>query len=181
MPEILLARHAQSYANRRDYAFGNATSPLTVRGIGQAVGLNKTFRDEFGITPETYERPVLASAYLRAQQSASFAGFQEVEVNSIINESDVDTEKTNGNEIIRRHAEEMWLPEQVDGRAKEFIEQVKAGELPYQIYFSHALFIASVVSNVVREQLESGQPAQHTWDKDRGYLPRLATVTKITL
>ncbi len=181
MQELLLVRHAQSYANKRDLAFGNVESPLTERGIGEAVKLNKIFREQYGITPELYDRPVLASSYLRPQQTAAFAGFQEIHTNPLINESDHEAEIRSGLDIIARHARERWVPDMLAERARELIEKVRDEELTYQIYFTHGFFIAAVKSALAAEPANPTDPPLFEWDEKRGYIPRLATINPVTL
>lgn len=128
MSEILLVRHAQSYANKRDFAaFGNVESPLTEKGIQQAEALKQTFSDEFGIVPEEYGHPVLASTFTRPQQTAMHAGFRNIDINPLINESDPDLDEVvmNGSDVIKKHANERWVPKGVQERAAIFLDQVR--------------------------------------------------------
>ncbi|CAN5165263.1 hypothetical protein BH09PAT3_BH09PAT3_4020 [soil metagenome] len=178
MAEILLVRHAQSYANKQDFtAFGNVESPLTERGIEQAVALNGVFRAEFGIVPEEYDRPVVASAYTRPQQTAQHAGFQHIDINPLINESVIDSRLESGKDIVKRHSLERWVPESVRQRASDFVDQVHSGELNYEIYFSHGVFIAAVLLECDVRLIEVAVP----FTEDRGYVPLQAAVTKLDI
>jgi broad specificity phosphatase PhoE len=74
MAEILLVRHAQSYANLRDFtAFGNIDSPLTDKGIQQAQRLGDIFSEQYDIMTGQHKVPVAPSEYKRAQQTAEVA------------------------------------------------------------------------------------------------------------
>ncbi|MFI5271030.1 MAG: phosphoglycerate mutase family protein [Candidatus Saccharimonadales bacterium] len=178
MSERLLIRHAQSYANKRDFtAFGNEDSPLTDKGIGQAHAINGVLRAEFGIVPEEYERPVLASTYRRPQQTAEVVGFRDIHVSPIINESDVDDESMNGRDVIEKHAQEVWVPDSVRARAGDFVDKVQSGELDYEIYFSHGIFIAAVLLECDVRLIETAVE----FDENRGYVPLQAAITKVEL
>ncbi len=77
MTDILLVRHAQSFANKRDFtAFGNVESPLTEQGIEQAQVLKETFRTEFGIDPDNYRNPVAVSELTRTQKRSILCAAQ---------------------------------------------------------------------------------------------------------
>ncbi|HVX23759.1 MAG TPA: histidine phosphatase family protein [Candidatus Saccharimonadales bacterium] len=176
MTKILLIRHAQSYANKRDFtAFGNEDSPLTDRGIEQALALNGLFKAEFGVTPESYDKPILASTFKRPQQTAEVAGFRRIDINPIINESDVDEEIMNGRDVIKKHCDEHWVPESVKQRASDFIDQVRDNELDYEIYFTHGMFIAAVLLECDVRLIEIAAP----FDEKRGYVPLQATITEL--
>lgn len=178
MPEILLVRHAQSHANKRNFAaFGNVDSPLTDRGVEQSIGLWAVFRDEYGIDPLEYDQPVLASEYTRPQQTAEHAGFRYIHVNPLINESDVDRDIMSGVDVIAKHQAERWAPEESRQRARRFIELVRTGELGYQIYFSHGMFIASVLLEL--DQSERNSP--YTFDNKRGFVPLQTAIIQATL
>ncbi len=178
MTEVLLVRHAQSFANVRDFAaFGNIESPLTERGIGQARALNDIFKSEFGIVPEAYDRPVLASSYTRPQQTAQHAGFRTIHINPVINESDVEYEVMNGVDVIQKHASERWAPDSVKQRASSFINQVRDRQLDYEIYFTHGVFIAAVLLECDVRLIETATP----FDDERGYIPLQAAITKLEI
>jgi broad specificity phosphatase PhoE len=175
MTEIILVRHAKSYANVRDFAFGNETSPLTEEGIVQATALGTAFLDEYGIDPTTYEQPVLASEFIRPQQTARYAGFRHIEVDSLVNESNLESLDMNGAEAVKKHLKEGWVPDETYERARRFIALVRSGDLGYQIYFTHGLFIASVLTGLSHE----GQ--RYEASLKRGLIPSLATITKVML
>ncbi len=178
MTEVLLVRHAQSHANKRNFAaFGNVKSPLTERGISQAQGLGYVFRETYGIDPLHYDRPVLASEFTRPQQTAEHAGFTKIDTSSLINESDVDRDVMSGVDVIDRHRKERWAPSESLERAQKFIELVRSGELAYQIYFSHGMFIASVLLELDQPVGSISQP----FDEKRGFVPLQATVIKVNL
>lgn len=178
MPEVLLVRHAQSYANKRNFAaFGNVDSPLTDKGIEQSIGLWAVFRDEYDIDPLEYDQPVLASEYIRPQQTAERAGFRYIHVNPLINESDVDRDIMSGVDVIAKHQAERWAAKESHQRARRFIELVRTGELVYKIYFSHGMFIASVLLELDQQQESLG----HIFDKKRGFVPLQATIIQTRL
>jgi len=178
MTEILLARHAQSWANKRDFtAFGNMESPLTEKGIQQAVALGQLLREEYGIDAEAYDLPVLASEYVRPKQTAEVAGFRNIHIDGLINECEMKEEITSGIEVIKKHLEERWVPEKTRENAKRFIERVAQGDLEYGVYFTHGMFIAAVLL----EFDEQGLPHTYTPDDQRGYIPLQASVTQLTI
>jgi broad specificity phosphatase PhoE len=178
MSERLLIRHAQAFANIRDFtAFGNEDSPLTDKGILQAHGINETLRTEFDIVPEEYDRPVLASSYKRPQQTAQVVGFKDIHVSPIINESDIDDASMNGRDVIEKHAQEVWAPDSVKARAGDFIDKVQSGELDYEIYFSHGMFIAAVLLECDVRVIEIATD----FDEKRGYVPLQAAITKVDI
>lgn len=178
MSELYLVRHAQSFANIRDFtAFGNIDSPLTDRGIGEAEGIKKTFQDEYGIDPDMYDKPVAVSAYKRPQQTAELAGFQNRIELPLINESDVDRDILSGTDVIRKHQAERWVPDETKARASEFFDGIRSGELPYEICFTHGMFIAGFLLECGARSVKVRQP----FTEDRGYVPKLARIIKITL
>ncbi len=178
MPEILLVRHAQSYANIRDAAFGNEESPLTEKGVQQAVKLRDTLVSVHDIEPSSYERFVLASMFKRPQQTAQSAGFSNIHTNAIINESEVPVELLRGNMVIEKHAHERWVPQELQDRARRFLDLVHGGALEYELFFTHGFFIAAVLTELEQQGLLS---ERHVFDEKRGYIPYLATVTPVTL
>jgi broad specificity phosphatase PhoE len=180
--EVLMARHAKSFANRRDITvFDNAGSPLDLKGESQATGMNAVFEEEFGIVPELYEEPVLASTFVRPQQTAHLAGFKRIVADEILNESEIPPHLLSGSRVVEKHAQERWIPEGLRARAKKFVSLVREGELGYQIYFSHGFFIAAVLEVVSDEHKSQGEESPHPFDETRGYIPHLAKITPITL
>lgn len=178
MAEILLVRHAQSLANKRDFtAFGNMESPLTDRGVEQAQGLNRVFREEFGIVPEEYDRDVAVSQFTRPQQTAKHAGFVNLVVLPLINESDVDREVASGVDVIKRHKRERWVPDETAERVSTFFDRVKSGEIDHEIFFSHGMFIAGFLLECNVRLVEVAAP----FTNKRGYVPLQATITKVVL
>jgi broad specificity phosphatase PhoE len=185
MREIILVRHAKSYANIGDLSFGREESPLTreapagkISGVEQALALNALFKEKFGIAPEAYERFVGVSGYRRPQETALLAGFRDLAVLRLINESIID-EKMTGSEVIRRHAAERWLPAEVTERSRRFIELVRSGELDYDIYFTHGMFIASVLSDLSVEAEQTEVAFPHDFIHGRGFVPALAVATVV--
>lgn len=177
-----MARHAKSWANRRDITvFGNAESPLDPKGEGQATLMNAVFDEEHGIVPEEYDEPVLASTFVRPQQTAHLAGFRRIVADDILNESEIPPNLLAGSRVVEKHAAERWIPEELRDRAKRFVSLVREGELDYQIYFSHGFFIASVLEVVSDEHAARGEESPHLFDERRGYIPHLAKITPITL
>jgi broad specificity phosphatase PhoE len=177
--EILLTRHAKSYANARDVAFGNQESPINEKGIEQAKALNSVFKEEHGITPELYSRAVLSSKYVRPQETARLAGFNIVDTSPLINEVTVSPDMLARGKIIQKHREERWVPSELQDRAENFIEHVRSGELDYQVFFTHGFFIAAVLDRLSAECEASCEAAPYVFDEERGYIPRLATIIPV--
>jgi broad specificity phosphatase PhoE len=181
MTSILLVRHAKSYANARNPAFGNIDSPLDDKGVEQAKVLGVVFKTMFAIDPPSYSQAVLASEYLRPRQTAEIAGFQHIETNPIINEAVFSPAQLSGRKIVEQHRRERWIPEPLAERAGRFVSLVRKGELEHSIYFTHGLFIAAVVSQLSREFEDSGEVSPYTFDPERGYIPPLATITSVVV
>ncbi len=178
MAQILLARHAQSYANKRDFtAFGNMESPLTEKGIQQAEALGRLLRHEYGIDPELYDAPVLASEFVRPKQTAEVAGFKDIRIDGLINECKMREEMGSGIDVIKKHCEERWVPKDTRENAKIFLDRVSQGNLDYEVYFTHGMFIASVLLELDEQGL------RHDYDPDeqRGYVPLQASVTQLNI
>lgn len=187
MTEVLLIRHAQSEVNVErsagvvaQTALGITKSPLTEKGIEQSLQLNTTLKERFGIVPERYNRAIATSEYLRAQQTAEIAGFRIRNVQPLINEMHMVKDVTlpmTGRRVISKHSHERWVPDELMERAVRFVNLVRDGELDYQIYFSHGLFIAAV--KLATEDLLP----QNIYDFDqdgRGYVPLQTEVTVMT-
>lgn len=178
MAEILLIRHAQSEANKRNFtAFGNVDSPLTEKGVEQAVELRTILPERYGITPADYDRPIAVSEYTRAQQTAQIAGFTRQHIRPIINESDVDREITSGIDVIAKHRDENWAPESTRERAGKLIDSVCNGELDYEIFFTHGMFMASVLLECKVRQIDADFP----FDEVRGFVPLQTGIVKLEL
>lgn len=174
---MLLVRHAKSYANARNPAFGNIDSPLDEKGIEQAKGLGIIFKTMFAIDPESYPLPVLASEYLRPRQTAEIAGFEHIEVNPILNEAVFSPAQLSGSRIVEQHRREKWIPEDLSSRAGRFVQLIRRGELSHSIFFTHGLFIAAVVTQLSNEYENAGEVSPYRFDAERGYIPGLATIT----
>lgn len=181
MTEILLTRHAKSYANARDVAFGNEESPLNDKGAEQAKDLTNSFREHHGINPVIYGRAVVASEFVRPYQTAQLAGFTQIERSGLINEVVIDPELLAKGLILTKHRDERWIPPQLQDRATEFIDKVRLGELAYQIYFTHGFFIAAVLDNLSVEYEARGEPSPYAFDAIRGFIPKLATITPVSI
>ncbi len=173
-----MARHAQSLANKRDFtAFGNRESPLTEKGIQQAVALGQLLRNEYGIDPAVYDLPVLTSEYVRPKQTAEVAGFRNIHINGLINECEMKEEITSGIDVINKHTSEGWVPEQTMKNAQQFIEQIREGTLGYEVYFTHGMFIAGVLT----ELRDQGVAFDYEFDPGRGYIPLQASITALDI
>jgi hypothetical protein len=102
-----------------------------------------------------------------------YAGFSHVETDSLVNESNLESLGMNGTEAVKRHLNEGWVPDETLVRAKRFITLVRSGDLGYQIYFTHGLFIASVLTELNTEEHRYEPSAK------RGLIPNLATITGV--
>lgn len=178
MAEILLVRHAKSYANTRDTAVGNVESPLDHKGIRQVIGLRKDLRNRFQINTETYEERVQSSFFRRALETAELAGFEQIDTTKLIAEAEVPKDMLGRGLLVARHAQELWVPDEVKPRSREFIDKVRSGELPYRIYFTHGMFIASVLLDLLNE-LENPEAFPQYFSPERGFIPAQATVTPV--
>lgn len=188
MREVLLIRHAQSEANKQrsddtegavHTAIGNSTARITSKGIEQSEELATLLNEQFGIDPAMYDKPVASSEYTRPQETLIAAGFQRYHLQPILNELEVSDEiipLLGGRKIIEKHARERWVPDEVYERAVRFIEMVRSGELGYQIYFSHGLFIAGV-----KLAAEEYAPENSYHFGDRGYIPLQAEPTQLVV
>ena len=176
MAEILLVRHCQSEANKRNFAaFGNEESPLTEKGrTVQADELRAKLIDRV-MDPAVYPRRVMASTLRRTKETATCVGFSEdaIDVGPEINESNVEGEVLSGINVIQKHTHEGWVPEETKMRAERFIELIRSRSLDYEIFFTHGLFIASVLT-----VLDS---PDYQFDVKRGYIPLQASITPITI
>jgi broad specificity phosphatase PhoE len=184
MREVLLIRHAQSEANKErsdiaegavHTAIGNTTAQLTPKGIEQSEELAVLLGERYGIEPARYDRPVASSEYTRPQETLVAVGFQKYHLLPILNELEVSDEiipLLGGRKIIEKHATERWVPDEVYKRAVRFIDMVRSGELGYQIYFSHGLFIAGV-----KLAAEEFAPQNSYEFSKRGYIPLQAEPT----
>jgi hypothetical protein len=86
----LVGRHSLSEANNRDNygtpAFGHADAPLMSEGCSIAKKMGVEFQAVYGIIPAT--TPAAVSKMLRAQETASEAGFIDLSEYAILNEVD---------------------------------------------------------------------------------------------
>lgn len=178
MKEILLVRHAEAYANLRNFtAFGNLDSPLTETGQAQTAQLRETFQTEFDIDPESYVGAVATSEFTRAQQTAELTGFKNIDTLALINESDVDREIVQGKHVVRRHQAERWVPNETVVRVKNLFDRIQTGELEYDIYFTHGMFIAGCLLECDARGIQVGR----AFHEERGYVPDRASVTRIAM
>lgn len=180
MKEILLIRHAESTANMNDVAFCNLEAPLTQKALEQQIPHARTeLLEKYGINPEEYDRPVLASEYNRTFQTAHELGFRLIDRLELINESDIyHTPELKGVNVINKHVEENgWLPEEEQQRAQKIIEQIRTGTLDYEIIFSHGMVIAGILSELNRQRVSSGIIP----DPKRGHVPLQAQIIKVEL
>lgn len=168
MAEILLIRHGESYANKREFAaFGNIDSPLTDRGIEQATDLKEKLKVEFGIDPSSNSKKVAVSRFLRAQQTLQYSGFFDFTVLELIDEADVDREIMAGVDVKKKHREEKWVEPSVKRRAEKLVDNIQSGEFDYDIYFTHGMFIASVLLICEEREIDFNHP----FDEKTGYIP----------
>jgi broad specificity phosphatase PhoE len=123
----------------------------------------------------------LASDYVRPQQTAEEAGFEIIHVSDLISEADIGRINMSGREVITKHAQERWSPEETSQRAANFIELVRKGELDHQIYFSHGVFIASVLLQLSNEAAVNEEEFPHQFDERRGFIPPLATIIPVEI
>lgn len=182
MSEVLFVRHGQSVINLGDrVAFDNFSSPLTYRGIRDCVALQHTFRDEHGIEPPSYHEPVVTSQLVRTQQSAKFAGFRFVDVNELINESDIAHLGMTGPEVVKKHAEELWVPDETRERIVRLIDSIRTGRFPYKVIFGHGLFRAGVMLELQKEAQSDGKEFPYVFDKKRGFVRSTATIIPLEI
>lgn len=178
MPEVVLVRHAQSKANERDFAaFGNCDSPLTEKGRRQAYGLRPILTSILGASPILYDKPVVSSEFERPLETAEIAGFTRIHRSPLINESEVDHYIANGINVVNKHMTERWVPDESKQRARQLIEQVRSGELEYEVYFTHGIFIAAILL----ELNSDGSVTDHIFDEERGYAPLQAGVVQVNI
>jgi broad specificity phosphatase PhoE len=178
MAEILLVRHAKSYANTQDTAVGNVEAPLDHKGIKQVIGLRKDLRNRFQIDPESYEELVLSSFFRRALETAELAGFEQIDISELIAEAEVPKDMLGRGMLVAKHAKELWVPDEVKPRSREFIDKVRSGDLPYHIYFTHGMFIASVLMDLLDES-QNPETFSHHFSPERGFIPGQATITTV--
>lgn len=181
--EVILARHGKSTANARDLAFGNVEAPLIEKGIVQAWNLEFEFREEYGIYAPKYAGSVACSEFRRTKQTAHCAGFKQIEIVPVINEVELTGSILEKGRIIQKHREDRWVPEELQERARQFIDMYRAGELECKIYFTHGFFIAAVLDQLSREHEARGEISPYVFDDrpvhGRGYIPELATLTPV--
>lgn len=182
MGRHLLVRHAKARANERDFtAFGNIDSPLVEgeKGIPRAKGLNKVFREKYGIIPEIYNRPVASSVYTRSQQTLELAGFVLIHTHPILNETVFDRGGLSPEAVVRKHIEERWVPREAAERAAWLIESMRTGEFQYEVSGSHGILTASVKMQLVDEALAAGAEPPYEFAEFHGYIPDFATIVPV--
>ncbi len=179
MAEHLLIRHAQAFANKGEFAaFGNKESPLTQKGWDQCATLRDELMTVHGVIPETYTDRVAASEYVRPQETAYRAGFTSLDILPILNEPDFSRGTMTGVEIVRKHREERWAPDEARRQARRLIDLLTSDTFPYPISFTHGMFTATVLL-----ELEEGghNMSNYVFDEKRGYVPLQAAITRISL
>lgn len=181
--EILLGRHGKSRANAQNLAFGNKNSPLTEKGIAQSWQLEHAFKEKYGISPAEYRKAVAVSEFLRAKSTAHCTGFMLLREEAIINEYELPPGQKTG--ILMRHRREGYVPPELSDRAAQFMEDVRSGNLPYKIFFTHGFFIAAVLDLISKEHEARGEVSPHVFNDKAlggmGYIPDLATLTAVDL
>lgn len=177
MAKVLLIRHAESTANKGDVAFGNYEAPLTDNAINNQIpNTRKELIEKYGINPDEYDRPVAVSEYYRTYQTARELGFRAIDKFEIINESEIyQSDELDGVDVIKKHVNEEWLPEQELVRARQIIENLKSDAFDYEIIFSHGM----VIAGIIRELNKQGAVIEP--DAKRGYVPLQAQITQIEI
>ncbi len=176
MSEILLIRHGESAANvGQRTALDQKRAPLTPLGRQQSRELNSELKTRFGITPETYNKPVASSTFVRPMQTALVAGFCSIDFLPLIDESDVAHQVAGGLNAIAKHRDERWAPEETKLRVSEFHDKLVASELDYEIYFGHGLFWGEFLYQCD----ERGIHTSATFCERRGYVPLQGAVIRV--
>ena len=179
MTKVLLVRHAESAANIGDVAFGNYEAPLTDNALNNQIpNARKELIEKYGINPDEYDRPVVASEYYRTYQTARELGFRAIDKFEVFNESEIyQSDELFGADVIQKHVkEDGWLPEQELVRARQIIENLKNGSFDYEIIFSHGMVIAGILSELSRLGDTAIEP-----DIKRGYVPLQAQIIQIEI
>jgi len=179
MTKILLIRHAESTANIGDVAFGNFEAPLTDNALNNQIpNARKELIEKYGINPDEYSRPVAVSEYYRTYQTAKELGFRAIDGIEIINESEIyKSDELAGVNVIQKHVDDGWLPEQELARARQIIENIKNGSFDYEIIFSHGMVIAGILSELnSRRGLQTIKP-----DAKRGFVPLQSQIIQIEI
>lgn len=181
--EVLLGRHGESTVNVQDLAFGNVGARLTEKGIAQSWNLEFEFREEHGIYTPRYDRTVGCSEFMRTRQTAHCAGFKQIEILPLINEVELTGSILEKGRIIEKHREERWVPEELQERARRFIDMFRAGQVEHEIYFTHGFFIAAVLDQLSREYEARGEVSPYPFDDrpvgGRGYIPLQGSLTPV--
>ena len=152
-----LIRHGKTDANRMTRAtYGKQGAPLNDDGKQQAEELHKKLL-ELGI--DLNKEVVAASELLRAQQTAEFAGFQNIVINSILNEVNTpDPQKTTDD--LKRGI----LADEAIVAAKE----VLANPPKERIWVTHGQLIAAILAELKQNKLNT-------------FIPDFCEVTEIEL
>ena len=175
MSKIIFIRHAESYANVGDLAFGNFDSPLTENAIkNQIPKLKKELIEKYKINPDSYDLPVASSAYNRAFQTASELGFKNIDKLPLLGE--VDIPDMTGLEIKQKHLQEGWLPEDDYSVAQKIIQNFKNGVYKYEVLFTHGVVIASLI-----DELNKSGDTNISFDSTRGYIPKQAEIVELEI
>lgn len=179
MTRRLLIRHAESTANIGDVSFGNIEAPLTENAISNQIpNTLRELIEKYGINPLEYPKAVVASEYNRPYQTALNLGFSAIDRSGLLNESDIyNSGELRGVNVIKKHVQDNgWLPEPELERARQIIENIEDGTLDYDVFFSHGMIIAAIVS-----VLKSQGRIQTSFDEKRGFVPLQAQIIPIDI
>ncbi len=179
MKQRLFIRHAESTINTGDIAFGNLEAPLTQKALEiQIPNAKNELLEKYGISPERCDKLVASSLYRRAHQTAKELGFGQVDQFEILNESRIYNQgDLRGVDVIKKHVSENgWLPEPELERARQIIKYIQDGDLDYEIFVSHGMVIAGIISELNRLGI-----AQISFDSRRGYIPLQAQIVRIAI
>ena len=173
MTEFLFIRHGEAFVNVNDLAFGNRESPLTANGVNQVLALEEE------LAPYT-EQQAAVSTYRRAKETATVAGFSYPAVVPLLDESELDPvifDWGDINQPMDKHVQERWIPLETLGRASTLVQMIQEGDLDYQVYFTHGLFIAGILMVCEIAGIETNYP----FDPVRGYVPLRAQIVRIEI
>ena len=179
MPEVLLIRHAQALANKGDFVtFDNKESPLTDHGLAQCQTLHSTIKNDYGIDSSQYDGVVVASEFVRPQQTAKATGFAKVDISPLLNEPDFSRGLLTGPEIVAKHRNERWAPDEARVQARKLINVIVNGEFPYYFAFTHGMFTATVLLEL---EDVGHDMSDYIFDDKRGYVPLQTGIVQLKL
>ncbi len=177
--ELYFIRHAQSTVNTGDVAFGNLEAPLTQRALEiQIPDAINELSEKYGINPERCDKLVATSLYRRARETAEVLGFKQIDQLEILNESQIYNDgELKGVDVIKKHVSENgWLPELELARARQIIKEIQDRKLNYEVFVSHGMVIAGVISELNKLGL-----ADIPFDPKRGYVPLQAQIVRVSI